>query len=225
MKSAAFNQMIADSLTTPLSAVTDYARRLKEAGLLSTGARGRHAPDMTPLDAARLVLAILTTSSPAQCVERVKRFGPLPYSPDFRLRYNWYETIQPEEYSRIFKADTLEGVLAEMFGLPLNVGIAEACTWYEANVFGLRVNDFNVLAELVAWDTQDNTIMRERVIPFKGKTMVKSPDGKFRHIEGFTPIPGGVRSERSMSPIGLSSIGIGLWADDAKPGLQQEQGA
>lgn len=222
MKSAAFNQMIADALTKPLSTVTDYARRLKEAGLLSTGARGRHAPEMTPLDAARLVLAILTTDSPAQCVERVQRFGPLPYSPDFRPHYPWCEAIPTAEVRQLFEADTLEGVLAEIFDRPARLGIDAACTWYLENVFSLRVKDFSVLAELVSWKMHGSEIIGERIIPFKGKVMVEGDDGKFRHIEGFTPIPGGVRAERSVAPITLSSIGIGLWADTVEKPAEQE---
>lgn len=216
MKSASFNQMIAYALTTPLSAVTDYSRRLKEAGLLSTGARGRHAPEMTALDAARLMLAILTTSSPAQCVDRVRRFGPLPYSPGFRLIYQWCETVQEDEFRQLFKSATLEDVLAEIFNLPARLGIEAACSWYNRHAFGLRVSDFDVLAELVKWEMQGGAVTGERLIPFKGKTLIKSEDGKLRHIEGFSPIPGGVRTQRSVTPVGLSKIAISLWADTVK---------
>ena len=47
MKSAAFNTMLSKALTTPEATVITFARRLKEAGMLTTGARGRHAPEMT----------------------------------------------------------------------------------------------------------------------------------------------------------------------------------
>ena len=73
MKSAAFNTMLSKALTTPEATVITFARRLKEAGLLTTGARGRHAPEMTPMDAARVTIAILTSDGPVHCVERVRR--------------------------------------------------------------------------------------------------------------------------------------------------------
>ncbi len=44
MKSAAFNQLIADTLTTPVKSVVVYARALKEAGMLTTGCQGGECP-------------------------------------------------------------------------------------------------------------------------------------------------------------------------------------
>lgn len=218
MKSALFNQMMAQTLTMPLSAVTDYSRRLKEAGLLSTGARGVNAPEMTTLDAARLLLAILTTPSPAQCVERVKRFGQIKYSPNFRKRYRGYETIQPKEFSTLFQGETLEEVLASLIGMPQRIGVKETCVWLRKNVFHLRVNDFEVLAELHSWVMSEDgkTIVGERVVPFKGEIMVKDEAGDFHHVEGFTPIKGGVRTTREIAAGSFSSIGFGLMHDPKK---------
>lgn len=220
MKSAAFIKLMAQSLTMPESTATDYARRLKEAGLLSTGARGVNAPEMTPLDAARFLLAVLTTPSPAQCVERVQRFGQIKYSPNFRKRYQGYQTIQPEEFGTLFQGETLEQVLASLFGLPQQIGIEAACVWFQANVFHLRVHDFDVLAELYSWVTAEdrNTIIGERVVPFKGEVMIKTEAGGFRHVEGFTPIKGGVRTTREIAAIQFSAIGFGLMHDPKEDG-------
>ena len=44
------------------------ARALREAGLLTTGARGRNAPDMTPKDLAVHLIAALATDKPARAV-------------------------------------------------------------------------------------------------------------------------------------------------------------
>lgn len=209
MKSAAFNEVIASELTTPLKAVIVYARLLKEAGLLSTGARGVHAPEMTPMDAARLTLAILTTDSPSQCVERVRRFGALKYSPDFRKTIRGYETIQPADFDLIFKGETLEEVLAYLFSLPAILGIEASCAWYEKNVFHLRVSDFDVLAELFQWKMDGSEIIGELVVPFKGQVYVRSPEG-FRPMPGFTPIKGGVRTERSIAAVQFMGIAMSL---------------
>ena len=209
MKSDAFNHMIASALTTPKKTVIVYARLLKEAGMLTTGARGRHAPEMTPLDAARMTLAILTTESPSQCVERVRRFGQIKYSPDFKKSYRGYETIKPDHFVSLFNGETLEEVLAYMFGLPASVGIVESCKWFNENVFHLRVSDFEVLAELFQWKMEGNEIAGELVVPFKGDGW----DGNF------TAIKGGVRTERSITGMSFLEIGIGL-----SPGDRNEAG-
>lgn len=220
MKSAAFNHMMAQALTTPLNAVTDYARRLKEAGLLSTGARGVNAPEMTPLDAARLLLAILTTPSPAQCVERVRRFGQIKYSPNYRKAYRGYETIQPKEFGTRFQGTTLEEVLAFLIGLPQQIGITQAGDIFDQNVFHLRVHDFEVLAELYSPVIADDgiTIIGERVVPFKGEVMVRDEDGGFRHVEGFTSIKGGVRTRREIVSIQFYAIGLGMMRNAQEDG-------
>lgn len=213
MKSAAFNTMLSKALTTPEATVITFARRLKEAGMLTTGARGRNAPEMTPMDAARVTIAILTSDGPVHCVERVRRFGQIKYSPNFKKVYRGYETIQPDHFASLFKGETLEEVLAYMFGLPATVGIEESCKWFDQNVFHLRVYDFDVLAELFQWKMEGKEIVGELVVPFKGEVMVRTDDG-FRHVEGFTPIKGGVRTQRSISGMSFLSIGLGLMQDD-----------
>ena len=211
MKSAAFIQMMAQSLTLPESTGTDYARRLKEAGLLSTGARGVNAPEMTPLDAARFLIAVLTTPSPAQCVERVRRFGQIKYSPGFKKIYRGYETIQPEEFATLFQGETLEEVLAALFDMPRRLGIEQACAWSNKNVFHLRVYDFEVLAELFTWVMEGKEVIGERVVPFKGKVWADRIEGELPHrLEEWTPIRGGVRTERSVTAMHFFEIGIGL---------------
>lgn len=204
---------MSQSLTVPGGTGTDYARRLREAGLLSTGARGVNAPEMTPLDAARFLIAVLTTPSPAQCVERVRRFGQIKYSPDFKKIYRGYETIQPEEFATLFQGETLEEVLASLFDMPRRVGIKQACVWSQKNIFHLRVHDFDVLAELFSWVMEDGQVIGERVVPFKGEVMVRTEDGGFRHVEGFTPIKGGIRTMRMVTGDHFMSIGLGLLPD------------
>lgn len=213
MKSAAFNSMLSEALTTPEATVITFARRLKEAGMLTTGARGRNAPEMTPMDAARVTIAILTSDGPSQCVERVKRFGQIKYSPGFKKTIRGYETMQPDQFSELFKGETLEEVLAYIFSLPSTLGIEESCKWFDQNVFHLRVFDFDVLAELYQRKMEGKEIVGELVVPFKGEVMLRTDDG-FRHVEGFTQIKGGVRTERSISGMSFLSIGIGLMHDD-----------
>ncbi len=44
---------------------------------MTTGARGINAPNMLPLDAARVTIAFLATDNPSRAVERTIRFGAL----------------------------------------------------------------------------------------------------------------------------------------------------
>lgn len=208
--------MIARTLTQTPGSVKLYVRELREAGLLTTGARGVNAPHMTTLDAARLVIALLATDKPSECVERVKRFGQLKYSPNFRKRYQGYQTIQPEEFATLFQGENLEEVLASIFGLPERIGAEAACAWYCDNAFHLRVNDFNVLAELYSWITGEdsNTIIGERVVPFKGKIWADRVEGEFpRAVEGWTPISGGIETTREIAAVQFSAIGLEFWSD------------
>ena len=201
MKASEFNQQIAAACTTPLKTVTVYTRLLKEAGLITSGKGGRAAPDMTPLDAARVLIAILTTSSPSQCVERVRRFGPIPYAPSYKKQIRGYKVMEPEDFFGMFEGETLEDVLAFMFALPAKIGIEESAVWFHKNPFHLRVVDFFILAELFRWIKDGDEIVGELCIPFKGQ---------FKAPEGFTPISGGVRTERSISNSVFMIVGIAL---------------
>lgn len=77
MKPGELTKLIARAYRVEEKTVSVYARWLREAGLLTTGARGVNAPDMTPLDAARLTIALLATDRPAGAVERARRFGAM----------------------------------------------------------------------------------------------------------------------------------------------------
>jgi hypothetical protein len=78
MKGAMFINAVAKAYRVNEKTVTVYARNLKEAGLMTTGARGVNAPDMTPRDAAIITIALLATDMPARAVERTKRLATIP---------------------------------------------------------------------------------------------------------------------------------------------------
>lgn len=219
MKSAAFNKMIANELTVPLNVVTDVTRRLKEADLLSTAPRGAPPPDMTPLDAARVMQAFLTTDRPVECVERVRRFGQIKYSPSFQKRHRGYATIQPEEFSELFEGETFEEVLAYLFSLPAQLGIQGACAWFNRNIFHVRVEPFQVLGELFSSVVEDGEFIGERVVPFKGKVWADRVEGEApRAVEGWTKIKGGVRVQREIIGMKFLSIGIALMPEEKEGG-------
>jgi hypothetical protein len=55
--------------------VVGVARYLREDGLLTQGARGRNAPEATPLDAARLLIALLCGGKANRATNTVRLFG------------------------------------------------------------------------------------------------------------------------------------------------------
>lgn len=54
-----------------------FGRELRDAGLLTTGARGLNAPDMTPRDLAVMLIALLGTDRPSKAPEMVEYFGKM----------------------------------------------------------------------------------------------------------------------------------------------------
>jgi hypothetical protein len=105
------NAATAAALTYPLPTVAMFSRVLREAGLISKKGRGRGAAHATPIDGARMLIALLTTPTPfaggrmAQAVDCVTDFGGL---------------VQDEGYN----AELVHGVpnsgftLAAAYGLP-----------------------------------------------------------------------------------------------------------
>jgi hypothetical protein len=201
MKSAAFIDAMAHAFDVPHKTMVTYTRFLKEAGLLTSGARGVNAPDMTPLDAARVTIALLATDTPGQAVERVKRFGPIPYSPSFQKSWPWYKNIGPDKFAATFEGETLEEILAFLFGRVETLGMSEAASWFFKFNFSLRINDFNVLAELVSWDTVDGKPVGEIVVPFRGDPYDN---------ESFPKITGHISTTRETTMLSVLDIGFQL---------------
>jgi len=74
MKHKAFTNIIAHSCRVPDKTVELFSRNLKEAGLLTSGARGVNAPEMTVLDLTRMIIAICGTDRPSDAVEVSNRY-------------------------------------------------------------------------------------------------------------------------------------------------------
>jgi hypothetical protein len=62
------------ALDVPEETVVQHDRNLVVAGLRTTGARGRNAPSVTPLDAARLLVAVLASVRTKDSVDTVRAF-------------------------------------------------------------------------------------------------------------------------------------------------------
>lgn len=78
--SGVLTRIIAEAVGRPEDSVGVYIRKLREAGLFTTGARGVNAPATTPLDAARTLIAILGSEQSTRAAEIAQDFGRLKLS-------------------------------------------------------------------------------------------------------------------------------------------------
>lgn len=69
------------ALDVPEETVVQHDRNLVVAGLRTTGARGRNAPAVSPLDAARLFVAVLGSVRAKDSVSTVRAFEEKIYNP------------------------------------------------------------------------------------------------------------------------------------------------
>jgi hypothetical protein len=83
MRIGPFTNLISETFGVPEKTTTVVARALREAGWLTSGARGVNAPHMTATDAARLSLALLTGAPPSTVVEEFELIKNLrcPHAP------------------------------------------------------------------------------------------------------------------------------------------------
>jgi hypothetical protein len=73
--SGTMTKTIAQATRIPESKIALVVRELREAGLLTKGARGVNAARMTPLDAARVLIAVLVSDRPTDAPKAVRDFG------------------------------------------------------------------------------------------------------------------------------------------------------
>ncbi|GGD42486.1 hypothetical protein [Aureimonas glaciei] len=137
VKLAGLISTTATALGIPEATLAIAFRSLRESGLMTTGGRGRAAPDMTYLDQARLVIWALVTDKPAMAEHAAVDFGrlicteiePAPdRSPEAGAReinplqkaYKFEDAVA--ELLRVFSEDTqLEYFQSECFESALGV--------------------------------------------------------------------------------------------------------
>lgn len=114
-----FNSKVSEAYHVEEKTTVHFTRLLKEAGLLTTGARGVNAPDMTPRDAARITIAFLATDMPSRAVAAVEKFGGMIYRPDESspTHPDWLGIREgatfEEVITRLFEADPSRGDFSE----------------------------------------------------------------------------------------------------------------
>jgi hypothetical protein len=115
MKSGPFILLVARAYRVEESTVRLYARALKEAGLLTTGAGGRGAPHMGAQDAARLTIALLATDSPARAVEGLQMIGQAPFCPEDSDYDTDHDSNFPKAYFLRGEGVVFEDALTRLF--------------------------------------------------------------------------------------------------------------
>lgn len=114
MQLGPFIQSISDNFGCDPSHVRQICRALREAGLLTTGARGVNAPHMTTLDAARVTIAVLAGSIPTTAVEEVRYWGELQVG---AVRIGAVTRPGPYRATGPGEDETLENAVASIFKL------------------------------------------------------------------------------------------------------------
>lgn len=132
VKSGGFISGVAAALGLPEPTAAGAFRVLRESGLMTSGARGVNAPDMTDLDAARMLIAMLVSERPAYAELSVRDFGQLVCVHSYPARLpEGYELSA--EYQEVFQRMTAAFTLTNR-GLPerhsLEQAVAEIIRMY-----------------------------------------------------------------------------------------------
>ncbi|MBU3028953.1 hypothetical protein [Paracoccus marinaquae] len=183
MKSGSFISLISRVYRVDEKTVTLVARSLKEAGLLTTGARGVNAPNMIPLDAARMTIALLSTDSPAKMVEAVERYR------DMKLR-----TVEGDGNLPAYlfgDGPTLEQVLVRMFGAELD--------------------DESHFGEFPYFEIQEN--QKNAVFKMKNTTVkFRTPEPTAELLDKDRAEHSGIMRVRGLAPVALLTVAAEMWA-------------
>jgi hypothetical protein len=78
------------ALDVPEETVVQHDRNLVVAGLRTRGGRGRSAPEVTPVDAARLLVATLASIRTKDSAATVKQFERATFEPPDRPKDVWF---------------------------------------------------------------------------------------------------------------------------------------
>jgi hypothetical protein len=121
LTSGALVRVVAAATETPEPTAAQFMRSLREAGLITTGARGVNAARMTFLDASRFLIALVVTDRPTKAAQAVLDFGQLQIG-DFIVD----ESVGHSGDERLERGALLETVIARILAGYAD-GSQEAC--------------------------------------------------------------------------------------------------
>jgi hypothetical protein len=199
------NAATAEALTPlPLPTVAMFSRVLREAGLISKKGRGRGAAHATPLDGARLLIALLATTSPSQAADCVTDFGAL---------------VQKESYNAHVVAGSAF-TLSAAYGLPsrhtFEEALAAVIAGFAEDRFAACTKALNYTRiEIRVWDTGTAAIqLNGNTYNYQFAAFVdcpsNDPDALDKAVTDFGPIASkyerGIKSLRSVETDVLRKI-------------------
>lgn len=104
--------LMATATEVPEATVVLFIRKLREDGLIATGARGVNAARLSYLEVARLLTALLVTDKPAKAAIAARDFGSLRRSAEIKIPKGRSGAFV--KLCRLDAADTLEQAIASL---------------------------------------------------------------------------------------------------------------
>jgi hypothetical protein len=214
----------ADVLGVHQPTVSMYARNLRDHGLVSKKGRGRGAAHMTPLDAARLLIALLATTQPIKGPRAVEDFGQLLASGPKSMRG---------------EAPAGGLTLAKLCGLPERhtleqavAGLIASFDWRNVdamkllqsrslrNAVGMRIPPITFVAIRDTW-LEATVVLDDAVYQYRHAALVEadskdSDEGPVGHELALRRWGTGIASERRVATEQLCDIGMRLAERDAR---------
>ena len=152
MKHKAFTEIVAKSCRVPQKTVALFARNLKEAGLLTSGARGVNAPEMTVQDLTRMVISLCATDRPSEATGLTTRYCIAECPEDLTIE------VQGKEV-KILAGENLEGVLSGVLLAPtINLALLhpELTINWNTRTATLRLNGQAITFKAIDLSTDDS---------------------------------------------------------------------
>jgi len=119
--------MVSAATGLPLATVVDIDRRLVTAKLRTKFGRGLHAARMTPLDAARLLTAVLGSAHATAAVDTVERYALT--SPDTkRSSDSWFAAAELEDLAALPDRHSFVEGLEALIGSAVSGSLARIAT-------------------------------------------------------------------------------------------------
>ena len=208
---------------TAEKSITVIARWLREDGLLSQKGRGRGAAQATPLDAARLLIALMVGGKMKNAPQAVRDFGQMVLSRDIRDK----QMISLEELFGLPDDHTFEEGIAALIGMWGNEDALRATTkildslWEEYN-FSASIQTSDLGAWIHVADAEFGYI--DPTFAELSTLDIGSAERFDRMKAAFTSVlvryESGIASVRTVDDLLLRSLGE-VVADLREPGSMQ----
>ncbi len=220
---------LALSTGTAEKSITVIARWLREDGLLSQKGHGRGAAQATPLDAARLLIALMIGGKIKNAPQAVRDFGQLLEEP--HSRGGGDQEMSLENLCGLTDGHTFEDGLAAVIGFWGNEDAMRAMRKYinlrgELGVFFASLHSNHIFGSiqslLVTYDYRHPTVHSSTAEPDQ-RPEPSSNDSLAAWDEVVARYQYGIESQRTVSDTLLRPLGA-VVADLREPGSMQLRG-